>query len=79
MLSGKARRHTSQETGLNKPMPQWEYRRINLNDVPRKTEDVDLLMDAGRQGWELLAITSNYIAYFMCNRSPSESCRFCHA
>jgi hypothetical protein len=44
-------------------MTQWDYRKINLNDVPRKTEDVDLLNDAGEQGWELVSITANNIAY----------------
>ena len=44
-------------------MPQWNYRKINLNDVPRKSDDIDLLMDAGEQGWELIAITPNNIAY----------------
>jgi hypothetical protein len=30
-------------------MPQWDYRKIDLNNVPRKTDDVDLLNDAGEQ------------------------------
>ena len=44
-------------------MPQWSYCKINLNDVPRKSQDIDLLMDAGEEGWELIAITPNNIAY----------------
>jgi hypothetical protein len=44
-------------------MPQWDYRKINLNDVPRKSDDIDLLIDAGEEGWELIAITPNNIAY----------------
>ena len=44
-------------------MPQWDYRKISLNDVPRKTEDIDLLNDAGRDGWELVSITPNNFAY----------------
>ena len=44
-------------------MPQWEYRKINLNDVPRKTDDVDLLNVAGEQGWELFGVTANNIGY----------------
>jgi hypothetical protein len=58
-------------------MPQWEYRKINLNDVPRKTEDIDLLNDAGHDGWDLVAITSNSIAYlkrpFEDSASPQEA------
>ena len=44
-------------------MSHWEYRKINLNDVPRKSDDIDVLTDAGEQGWELIAITPNNIAY----------------
>ena len=44
-------------------MPHWEYRKINLNDAPRKSDDIDLLMDAGNQGWELISITPNNFAY----------------
>ena len=44
-------------------MPQWYYRKINLNDVPRKTDDIDLLNAAGKHGWELVGITTNSIAY----------------
>jgi hypothetical protein len=42
---------------------EWEYTKINLNELPRKTEDIDLLNDAGKAGWELIAITSNNVAY----------------
>jgi hypothetical protein len=44
-------------------MSQWEYRTIDLNDPPRKAADVDLLNNVGEQGWELVAITPNNIAY----------------
>jgi hypothetical protein len=44
-------------------MPNWDYRKIDLNNVPRKTDDVDLLNDAGYDGWELIAITGNNFAY----------------
>jgi hypothetical protein len=44
-------------------MLQWEYTKINLNDSPRKTEDIDLLNDAGEKGWELIAISPNNMAY----------------
>ena len=44
-------------------MPEWEYSRINLNEVPRRTDDIDLLNDAGKEGWELVAITTNNIAF----------------
>jgi hypothetical protein len=44
-------------------MPRWEYRKIDLNNVPRKTDDMDLLNDAGAHGWELVSITANNVAY----------------
>lgn len=44
-------------------MPRWEYRTLDLNDVPRKQHAVDLLSDAGEDGWELVHITANNVAY----------------
>jgi hypothetical protein len=38
-------------------MPEWEYRTLDLN------EGVDVLNDAGDEGWELVIITPNQIAY----------------
>jgi hypothetical protein len=51
------------------PLPQWSYRNINLNDLPRRTEDIDVLTDAGDEGWELITITPNNIA---CLKRPIE-------
>jgi hypothetical protein len=45
-------------------MPQWEYSKRDLSEVPAKLDDIDLLNEAGREGWELLNITTNNIAYF---------------
>ena len=42
---------------------RWEYQKIDLNDLPRKTEEIDLLCDAGKEGWELVAIMPNGVAY----------------
>ena len=44
-------------------MPQWEYSKIDLSNLPPRTEDVDLLDDAGRDGWELVSIAANNFAY----------------
>ena len=44
-------------------MPDWEYRKIDLNHPPREASDLDLLDTAGDDGWELVVITVNSIAY----------------
>jgi hypothetical protein len=44
-------------------MSEWEYTTINLSDVPAKILVVDVLNDAGEEGWELIAITANHVAY----------------
>ena len=42
---------------------EWEYRKIDLNQVPRKTDEIDMLCDAGEEGWELVTILQNNVAY----------------
>ena len=44
-------------------MIEWEYQKISLNDVSRRTDDIDLLCSAGAQGWELVAVLPNNVAY----------------
>ena len=44
-------------------MTDWEYRKINLNLHGPKGDELDLLNAAGAEGWELVGITSNNIAY----------------
>jgi hypothetical protein len=44
-------------------MQEWEYSKVDLNDLPRRVEDIDLLNDAGAKGWEVIMITPNRIAY----------------
>jgi hypothetical protein len=43
-------------------MHQWEYQKVGLNDVPRNHDEIDILNDAGKDGWELVAITINNMA-----------------
>jgi hypothetical protein len=45
------------------PMSEWEYLTIDLNDLPPGTAVIDALNRAGKEGWELVAITLNHIAY----------------
>ncbi len=44
-------------------MPQWEYSKIDLNNVPVKMSELDALDNAGKDGWELVGITENNCAY----------------
>ena len=44
-------------------MPEWEYRKLNLNELPRGRDDVDVLNEAGQEGWELVGITSLNLAF----------------
>jgi len=42
---------------------EWEYRKILLNEHLRKGDDIELLCEAGKDGWELIAITPHSVAY----------------
>lgn len=44
-------------------MSEWEYRKIDLNQHRPQGDELDLLNAAGAEGWELVGITSNNIAY----------------
>jgi hypothetical protein len=44
-------------------MPEWEYITLDLSDLPRRTTELDLLNEVGKDGWELVMIMSNNIAY----------------
>lgn len=44
-------------------MIEWQYRKLALNDVPRKSSEVQLLCQAGEEGWELVVILDNNLAY----------------
>ena len=44
-------------------MPQFEFRKIDLNNTPKKMTDVDLLNEAGTDGWRVTCITPNHVAY----------------
>jgi hypothetical protein len=44
-------------------MQQWEYIRIDLSSASARRGDIDILTSAGNEGWELVAITVNNIAY----------------
>jgi hypothetical protein len=41
----------------------WEYQKIYLNGHHRRGDDIELLSEAGRAGWELVTVTANSVAY----------------
>jgi hypothetical protein len=44
-------------------MLKWDYLKVDINHPLHKATDVDLLGKAGGEGWELVVITANSIAY----------------
>jgi hypothetical protein len=44
-------------------MRRWEYKKLALNEAPRRGDEIDLLCDAGEVGWELVAVLPNGVAY----------------
>jgi hypothetical protein len=62
MVGGALASSRSHEYWSDLPM-EWTYRKVDLNNLPRKAEDVDILNDAGKEGWELVQITVNNVAY----------------
>jgi hypothetical protein len=44
-------------------MREWEYWKIDLSQQHPRGDELDLLNRAGEDGWELVGISSNNIAY----------------
>jgi hypothetical protein len=42
---------------------EWEYKKIDLNQQRTGSDELEMLNAAGANGWELVGITSNNIAY----------------
>jgi hypothetical protein len=57
---------------MSNAMPEFEYEKINLNYIPRRGDDIDLLDELGADGWELVAITANNIAYLKRRVGPAK-------
>jgi hypothetical protein len=52
-------------------MVEWEYITISLNDIPFKPGVIEVLNDAGKERWELVAVSSNNIAYLKRQVGPA--------
>ena len=44
-------------------MTRWEYRTIDFGELPPRVRPLTVLNTAGGQGWELVAIVANNVAY----------------
>ncbi len=56
-------------------MTQWEYDKVDLSSLSTKISNLDLLNDAGKEGWELVAVTVNNFAVMKRKVSPVPSAR----
>jgi hypothetical protein len=62
-MTTAAEQRTNNRNGGLRAMSEWQYRKIALNQAPRRIDDIDLLCDAGEEGWELVVIMANNVAY----------------
>lgn len=60
-------------------MTGWNYLSIDLNNLPRKRKELDLLNDAGAEGWELVAINGLNIATLKRPRASDKPGRLASA
>jgi hypothetical protein len=51
---------------------QWEYRTVVLSTIPAGALEVDLLNELGRDGWELVCIILNGVAYLKRAIAPAK-------
>jgi hypothetical protein len=42
---------------------KWEYTKADLSLLPKRGDELDILNSLGQQGWELVVITLNSVAY----------------
>jgi hypothetical protein len=56
-------------------MPQWEYTTLYLSQLPRRTLETDVLNALGRDGWELVCILSNGLAYLKRQIAPGKAAK----
>jgi hypothetical protein len=62
-MNGKPWLKHGRQTQETRAVKEWEYRKIDLNQQDPRKDDLDLLNVAGGEGWELVGIADNSIAY----------------
>jgi hypothetical protein len=43
---------------------KWEYKKIALNETRHREDALDLLLDVGKNGWELVTLTGQQRCVF---------------
>jgi hypothetical protein len=54
---------------------QWEYRKIDLTAARGDRQEIQWLNQAGAEGWELVRVTDNNVAYLkreMASKPPAK-------
>jgi hypothetical protein len=49
------------------------YRKIDLSDPRHMTDDIEILNAAGEEGWEVVHITANNVAYLKRDGEKAEA------
>jgi hypothetical protein len=57
---------------------EWEYRKLFLNQHSPRGDELDLLNTAGAEGWELVGITNNNVAYLKREMEDPAAARSAH-
>jgi hypothetical protein len=50
--------------GIVKPLLRLQVMKLALNETRRREDPLDVLLEAGKNGWELVTLTTNHVAYF---------------
>ena len=52
-------------------MADWHYRKIDLNQHAPRGNELDMLNEAGADGWELVVVAANNTAYLRRRVEPA--------
>ena len=54
-------------------MARWRYMTIDLANLRARTNEIDVLNEAGADGWELICVSCNNIAYLRRVEDPADA------